>query len=175
MRPEVNLNEMQRRDHELFMTMANSLAHRSNCVRRLVGAVIVRQGHVVAEGWNGVSESHVDCRAAGCPRCINGGDTGSGYETCICIHAEQRAIADAARRGISTDHSVLYVNLRPCLQCLVIAKASGVREIFYSGDEWTYPDEIEQIYHALCEQFDSFTRTNEREGSQLGGRRAAVP
>ena len=113
--------------------------------------------------------------AAGCPRCINGGDTGSGYETCICIHAEQRAIADAARRGISTDDSVLYVNLRPCLQCLVIAKASGVREIFYSGEEWTYPDEIEQIYHALCEQFDSFTRTNEREGSQLGGRRAAVP
>jgi deoxycytidylate deaminase len=73
------------------------------------------------------SEGHKDCREAGCPRCINGGVTGSGYETCVCIHAEQRAIADAARRGVSTDNSVLYVNLRPCLQCLAIAKAAGIR------------------------------------------------
>ncbi len=173
MLPEGNLNEMQGRDHEPFMTMAKNLARRSNCVRRLVGAVIVRHGQVVAEGWNGVSESYVDCRAAGCPRCINGGDTGSGYETCICIHAEQRAIADAARRGVSTEDSVLYVNLRPCLQCLVIARASGVHKIFYSGEEWTYPDEIEQIYSALLGQFDSFTRTDEREESQPVGRRVA--
>lgn len=175
MRPEGNLNEMQSRHHEQFMTIANNLAHRSNCARRQVGAVIVRQGQVVTEGWNGVSERHVDCRAAGCPRCINGGDTGSGYETCICIHAEQRAIADAARRGISTEDSVLYVNLRPCLQCLVIAKGAGVREIFYGGEQWTYQDEIERIYRALCDQFDSFVRIDEREESRSSDARTLFP
>jgi dCMP deaminase len=175
MHKQQNANEMQGCDHNAFMTMANNLALKSNCVRRSVGAVIVRRGRVVAEGWNGVSESHTDCRAAGCPRCISGGDTGSGYETCICIHAEQHAIADAARQGIATEDSALYVNLRPCLQCLVIAKASGVREIFYSGEEWTYSDEIEQIYRAICDQFDSFTRVDYQEGSQLGRGRVMVP
>src|SRR6202035_5046720 len=97
---------MTRSDQQAFMAMANDVAHRSNCVRRDVGAIIVRNGEIIATGWNGVSESHRDCREAGCPRCISGGDTGTGYEECICIHAEQRAIADAARRGVSTANTV---------------------------------------------------------------------
>jgi len=146
-----------------FMTMVNSVARRSNCVRRAVGTVLVRQGQVIAEGWNGISESLGDCREAGCPRCINGGDTGSGYETCLCIHAEQRAIADAAKRGVCTKESALYVNLRPCLQCLAIARAAGVREILYWGEDWSYSGEIEKAYRRLSDQFDSFTRIEEKQ------------
>jgi dCMP deaminase len=159
---------MGAQDHNAFMSLANKAAHRSNCIRRHVGALIVRQGEVIAEGWNGVSESHTDCREAGCPRCINGGDTGSGYENCICIHAEQRAIADAARRGVSTRDSVLYVNLRPCLQCLAIAKASGIREVYYSGKEWNYSAEMEKLYRTLSDQFESFSRIAEWQGSEVG-------
>jgi len=85
---------------------------------------------------------------------------------CICIHAEQRAIGDAARRGVSTKDSILYVNLRPCLQCLAIAKASGVREVFYCGQDWNYSDEIERIYRTLSDQFDSFSRIAELQGSE---------
>lgn len=151
------------------MSLANSAAARSNCIRRAVGAVIVRQGQVIAEGWNGVSEGHTDCREAGCPRCINGGDTGSGYETCICIHAEQYAIGDAARRGVSTEDSSLYVNLRPCLQCLLISKASGIREVYYTGKDWSYSPELEEIYRTLSEQFDSFSRIAELQGSEVAG------
>lgn len=162
-------NAMKPGDHKAFMAMANNVARRSNCVRRAVGALIVRQGQVVATGWNGVSESHRDCGEAGCPRCINGGDTGSGYETCICIHAEQRAVADAARRGISTKDSILYVNLRPCLQCLAIAKVSGVNEIYYAGQDWNYSDEIEKIYRTLSDQFDSFSCIAELQGSEVAG------
>jgi len=146
--------------HTVFMARANEVAHKSNCVRRAVGAVLVRLNQVIATGWNGVSENHADCRSAGCPRCINGGDTGSGYETCICIHAEQSAIADAARRGVTTKDSVLYVNLRPCLQCLTISRAAGVRDIFY-GEDWTYSDEIEKVYRTLSSEFDSFNRVVE--------------
>jgi len=59
------------------------------------------------------------------------------------------------------------VNLRPCLQCLAIAKASGVREIFY-GEDWKYSDEIERVYCTLSDRFDSFTRVAEL-GSELAG------
>lgn len=160
---------MQPRDHKTFMAMANDFARKSNCVRRAVGTLIVRQGQIIAVGCNGVAESHRDCREAGCPRCINGGYTGSGYETCICIHAEQSAIADAARRGVSTNDSIMYVNLRPCLQCLAIAMASGVREIFYAGEDWSYSDEIEKVYRTLSDQFDSFGRIPELQGSEVAG------
>ena len=160
---------VQAGDHKTFMAMANDVARKSNCARRAVGALIVKQGQVVAVGWNGVSKAQVDCRDAGCPRCINGGDTGSGYETCICIHAEQGAIADAARRGASTSDSIMYVNLRPCLQCLAIALASGVREIFYTGKQWTYSEEIEKVYRTLSDQFDCFSRIAELQGSELAG------
>lgn len=155
---------MKSGDHNAFMTIANNVAGKSNCIRRDVGAILVREGQVLASGWNGVSGEHRDCRAAGCPRCINGGETGSGYEECICIHAEQHAIAEAARQGVSTRDSTLYVTLRPCLQCMAIAKACGVREILYSED-WTVPAKIERAYHTLSDQFDAFGRIDELKGS----------
>ena len=150
------------------MAKANEVAGRSNCVRRAVGAIVVREEKVVSIGWNGVLESQTNCREAGCPRCINGGDTGSGYETCICIHAEQHAIADAARRGVSTIDSILYVNLRPCLQCLAIARAAGIRQIVY-GEDWSYSPDIEKVYRTLSTQFDSFRRITDLVGPELAG------
>ncbi len=63
----------------------------------------------------------------------------------------------------------MYVNLRPCLQCLVIAKASGVRAIFYAGKEWGYSDEIEKVYRTLSDQFDSFSRVAELQDSEVAG------
>jgi len=155
---------MRSGDHKAYITIANNVAGKSNCIRRDVGAILVREGQVLATGWNGVSGEHRDCREAGCPRCINGGETGSGYDECICIHAEQHAIADAARRGVSTRDSILYVNLRPCLQCMAIAKVSGVREIFYSED-WTVPAKIERAYRTLSDQFYSFACIDELRGS----------
>jgi len=148
-------------DHAGFISIANELAQRSNCIRRGVGALLVRQGNIIAAGWNGISGAFTDCREAGCPRCINGGETGSGYESCICIHAEQRTIADAARQGLNTDGSTLYVNLRPCLQCLAVARAAGVRSLYYGGEKWTYSDELERMYHILAAQFDVFSRVDE--------------
>ena len=149
---------MMSASHEHFMSLANRVASESNCIRRSVGAVIVVDGLVITEGWNGVPGDYKDCREAGCPRCIQGGETGRGYDTCICIHAEQRAVSDAAKRGVSVKDSILYVNLRPCIQCLVIAKSSGVREVYYSGKDWNYSAEIEAAYRRLADQFDSFSR-----------------
>lgn len=156
--PEGSISTTERVDHRRFMAMAEEVARRSNCIRRAVGAIIVANGKVVSKGWNGVSEDRADCREAGCSRCINGGDTGSGYDTCICIHAEQHAIAEAAKRGVNTEGCTMYINLRPCLQCLAIARAAGVRGIFFAGEDWTYPAEIETVYARLARQFDCFER-----------------
>jgi dCMP deaminase len=164
---------MESAGHGKFLTMAEDVARSSNCVRRAVGAVIVSHGQVVSKGWNGLMEGSGNCRDAGCPRCINGGDTGSGYETCICIHAEQRAIADAARRGLGTDNSTMYVNLRPCLQCLAIAKASGIRRIFFHGEDWKYPPEIEAVYATLAGEFEAFARIGLEERAELAGQESA--
>ena len=83
-----------------------------------------------------------------------------------CIHAEQRAIADAARSGISTDHTSMYVNLRPCMQCLAIAKAAGVCEVFY-GANWTNPDDVEAVYRTLSAEFDVFNRIDAEPEQQI--------
>ena len=149
-----------------FMTKAHEVAGRSNCVRRSVGAIIVRDGQIISTGWNGVSEAYRNCREAGCPRCIGGGITGSGYESCICVHAEQRAIADAARRGVNTDGSIMYVNLRPCLQCLAIAKAAGVHRIYFDED-WAYPEEVEAVYRIRSDEFDFFGPIGEPESRRI--------
>jgi tRNA(Arg) A34 adenosine deaminase TadA len=55
----------------------------------------------------------------------------------------------------------MYVNLRPCLQCLAIAKASGVREIYYGGENWNYSDELKKVYRTLSDQFESFIHVAE--------------
>ena len=137
------------------MRMAQDAARRSNCIRRAVGAIIVRDDLVLATGWNGVSAAYRDCGEAGCLRCLEGGSTGSGYDQCMCIHAEQRAIADAAARGVATKNSVLYVNLRPCLQCLNLVSAARVRGVVFDED-WAYSPQLEGSYQAIAAKFEFF-------------------
>jgi dCMP deaminase len=154
------------------MQAAEQAARRSNCIRRGVGAVIVRSGEILSMGWNGVSERYSNCRQAGCPRCIEGGATGSGYELCICLHAEQRAIGDAAARGVNTSNSTLYVNLRPCLQCLGVMKSAGIREVFFDED-WIYSEPFEAIYQEQAREFQFFGQIAPNESAASRIRRIA--
>jgi dCMP deaminase len=160
-------NKLSNKDHDVWIALAERVGSRSNCVRRSVGAVLLKNGLLASDGWNGVSADLVDCREAGCPRCIGGGETGSGYENCICIHAEQRAVAEAAKNGVNTAGCTMYVTLRPCLQCLAICLAAGVTEIFYSGEEWEYPADVERIYHVLSDQFEAFGRVEGPHDSRI--------
>lgn len=148
---------MHVKGHSHFLDLAREVSRKSNCSSRQVGAVIVRDSAVLTEGFNGVSSRFEDCRTAGCKRCTVGGLTGLGYENCICIHAEQKAIATAAANGIPVSGASLYITLRPCLQCLLLGYAAGIKEIWYSED-WAYPDEREESYQVLAARFDSFAR-----------------
>lgn len=145
-------------DHDLWMERANAISKRSNCIRRNVGAVIVKTDQEIAAGWNGVSKAYADCSEAGCPRCLHGGTTGLGYDECICVHAEQRAIADAAARGVNTAGATMYINLRPCLTCLAMVSEAGIRTVIFDED-WTYDNGFETFYQSLASKLDYFGRT----------------
>lgn len=111
---------------EYFMAMALLIASRSNCERLHVGCVIVtggaRKNRVVAAGYNGhlPGTPHVS-------RVRDGHEQGT-------VHAEQNAIADAARRGSSVDGCIAYLSHYPCINCAKILAASGILEIRYRSD-----------------------------------------
>jgi dCMP deaminase len=140
---------------ETLIERAQRASEKSNCASRHVGAVIVSNGKVIAEGFNGVSSRFADCVTAGCERCRTGGLLGVAYDNCICIHAEQRAIASAAAQGVSTQGAVLVLTLRPCLQCLLLIYAAGIKQIYYLQD-WKYCDAREASYRALADRFNVF-------------------
>lgn len=82
-----------------------------------------------------------------------------GYERCVCIHAEQQAIADSAARGVSTKGASLYVTLRPCLQCLSIVQAAGIVSVVFEQD-WVYEDALEAVYQTMAQSFYTFGALN---------------
>lgn len=133
---------------EYFMNIAYETARRSNCTRRQIGAILVRDRRIVSTGYNGTPMGVKNCFDGGCARCSSDVPSGQSYDTCICVHAEQNAIVLAARNGISTDGGVLYTTLRPCFGCVKESIQAGITEVVYA-EEYEYPLELEQVYHGL--------------------------
>ena len=122
-----------------FMQMARLTATRSSCHRRAVGAVIVRDRHVLATGYNGNPAGFKHCAETGCIREMLNVPSGAHHELCTGLHAEQNAILQAAKVGTSIDGSILYTTTFPCVTCAKMLLNVGVREIVY---EEGYPDEL---------------------------------
>lgn len=114
-----------------FMRLADLAALRSNCMKRRVGCVIVRQNRVVATGYNGTPRHLTNCNDGGCERCNHGHGSGAALQTCLCLHAEENALLEAGRDRIGSD-SVLYCNTCPCLTCLIKIVQAGVTEVVYA-------------------------------------------
>lgn len=136
---------------EYFMNIAHDVAMRSNCLRRSIGAVIVKGRNIVSTGYNGTPVGVRNCFDGGCPRCQSDAPSHTGYDTCICVHAEENAIAFAARHGTAANGSVMYTTLRPCLGCLKLCIQAGIREVVY-GESYEYEGELEAVYHQLVEE-----------------------
>ena len=115
-----------------YMGIAFAVREKANCTGNRVGAVIVRDNRVISTGYNGVPEGMPNCLDGGCLRCSNPGGqfkSGTGYDLCICVHAEQNALLSAARFGIAVANSTLYSTMQPCFGCakeLAQAKISRV-------------------------------------------------
>ena len=133
---------------EYFMNIAHEAAKRANCIRRQVGAIIVRDRIIVSTGYNGTPMGVRNCFDGGCLRCLSDAAPGEGYDTCICVHAEENAIVLAARHGASTNGAILYSTLRPCFGCTKLCIQAGIKEVIYDQD-FRYEPELEETYAAL--------------------------
>ncbi|GAO51705.1 cytidine deaminase-like protein [Saitoella complicata NRRL Y-17804] len=112
-----------------FMYLADLAARRSNCMKRRVGAVLVRDQRVVSTGYNGTPKGITNCNEGGCPRCNDATTGGHGLSTCFCMHAEENALLESGRER-ATD-AVLYCNTCPCLTCSIKIAQVGIREVVY--------------------------------------------
>ena len=124
---------------EYFMGMAHLVSKRSTCLRRKVGAILVKDKHILSTGYNGAPKGLRHCSEVGCLREKLGIPSGERHEICRGLHAEQNAIIQAAVFGISIKDSVLYCTNTPCVVCAKMLINAGVKELVYSGD---YPDEL---------------------------------
>lgn len=124
---------------EYFMRIAMLAATRSTCLRRQVGAVIVKDKRVLATGYNGSPAGLKHCLDIGCLRDELGIPSGERHELCRAIHAEQNAIVQAATSGTSIEGATLYCTTSPCVLCVKVLINSGIRDI-YAGEG--YPDDL---------------------------------
>ena len=129
---------------EYFMEMAELAAQRSTCLRRHVGAVIVKDRHAVATGYNGAPSGVAHCdEIGGCLRQQLNVPSGQRHEICRALHAEQNAIIQAAKMGNTIDGATIYVTHQPCAICAKMIINSGIKRIIIKE---AYPDEMaEQI------------------------------
>ena len=124
---------------EYFMEMAYLASSRSTCMRRKVGAVIVKDKHVLSTGYNGSPKGTQHCEVHGCIRIQQNIPSGTMHEVCRGVHAEQNAVAQSAYFGVSVKGGTLYTTTYPCSMCAKILINSGISEIVY--DEG-YPDQL---------------------------------
>ena len=118
---------------EYFMGIAKVAALRSNCIKRKVAAVIVKDKRIIATGYNGTPRGLKNCNEGGCPRCHSFGASGQNLGECLCSHAEENAIVQSAYHGVEIKDATLYTTFSPCLMCTKMIINSGLREVVYNA------------------------------------------
>ncbi|MFN8006166.1 MAG: dCMP deaminase family protein [Terriglobia bacterium] len=119
---------------EYFMKIAQVASMRSNCLKRKVGAVIVRDRRIVSTGYNGTPRGTRNCNEGGCPRCNSLASSGTKLEECLCSHAEENAITQAAYHGVSVKEGTIYTTFAPCLMCSKMIINCGIVEVVFNVD-----------------------------------------
>ena len=139
-----------------FMAIANVVALRGNCSRRKVAAVIVADRRIISTGYNGTPRGIRNCFEGGCPRCSGNVKSGASLEECVCVHAEQNAICQAAYYGIRLAGATIYVTLTPCLTCAKMIINAGIREVVYAG-QYAFDEQTKRLFDeagVLCRHYE---------------------
>ncbi|MCX7982521.1 MAG: cytidine/deoxycytidylate deaminase family protein [Syntrophales bacterium] len=112
-----------------FMAIADLVSTRSTCLRRAVGAVLVKDKRILATGYNGAPSGLRHCLDLGCLRKEKNVPSGQRHELCRGLHAEQNAIIQAALHGVSTDRSTIYCTNHPCAICAKMIVNAGISSV----------------------------------------------
>lgn len=124
---------------EYFLEMAALVSKRSTCLRRSVGAVLVREKRILATGYNGAPSGLKHCIEVGCMRQKLKIPSGERHELCRALHAEQNALIQSSLHGISVKGATLYATNQPCVICAKMLINSGIKEIVIAQG---YPDKM---------------------------------
>jgi dCMP deaminase len=114
-----------------FLDIANVISGRSTCLRRQVGALVVKDKRILTTGYNGAPRGLAHCSETGCLRDEAGAASGTTHELCRGLHAEQNAILQAALHGVSIDGGVMYSTHQPCVLCTKMVINAGLGAIYY--------------------------------------------
>ncbi|KJS85478.1 MAG: cytidine deaminase [Peptococcaceae bacterium BICA1-8] len=124
---------------QYFMEITQVVAKRSTCLRRHVGAVIIKDRHILSTGYNGAPSGLLHCLETGCIREKLDVPRGERHELCRGLHAEQNAIIQAAVHGVQIKGGTLYSTTFPCVLCAKMLINAGIVKIVYQG---SYPDQL---------------------------------
>ncbi|HAX17443.1 MAG TPA: cytidine deaminase [Actinobacteria bacterium] len=125
---------------EYFVSITKTVASRSTCLRRKVGAIIVKDKRILTTGYNGAPRGVKSCLEIG--RCLREElkvPSGQRHEICRALHAEQNAIIQAAYHGVQIAGSVIYSTTQPCVLCAKMIINAGIQKIYYYEE---YPDQL---------------------------------
>ncbi len=116
---------------EYFMKIARDVSERATCIRRKVGAVIVKDKRILSTGYNGAPAGVTHCTNENCLRTLNNIPSGERHELCRGLHAEQNAIIQAALHGVSINNASIYITNQPCSICTKMLINSGIKKFIY--------------------------------------------
>lgn len=139
-----------------FMNIAHVVKLRGNCSRRKVAAVVIKDRRIISTGYNGTPRGVRNCCDGGCSRCASDVPSGSGLGECICSHAEENSITQAAYHGISTKDATIYVTLSPCLTCAKMIINAGIREVIYD-EEYRFSEQTKALLTEAGVKIRQFT------------------
>ncbi len=122
-----------------FMDICTLVASRSTCLRRQVGAVIVKDKRILTTGYNGAPSGLKHCEESGCLREELKVPSGERHELCRALHAEMNALLQAAHYGISVSGGIMYCTDQPCVICAKMILNAGIKKVIIKS---SYPDEL---------------------------------
>jgi dCMP deaminase len=149
---------------EYFMDITHLVAKRSTCLRRQVGAVLVKDKKILATGYNGAPSRLEHCLDIGCLRQRDGIPSGERHELCRGLHAEQNAIIQAAYHGVGIRGAALYCTNHPCIICSKMIINAGIEKIVY---EEGYADALaKEMLEESGIEIEKFDRKSKRESGK---------
>jgi dCMP deaminase len=132
-----------------------AVRRRANCTGNRVGALVVVGNRIVSTGYNGTPQDMTNCLDGGCDRCSNRDRyrSGTAYDLCICVHAEQNVILSAARFGIALEGGTVYTTMKPCFGCAKEMLQVRIEAVYFLHS-WNYPDtDVQAEYNKLLARF----------------------